>query len=142
MLKRELGRADAFDDLQRAVELGTTLVWPYLELARQAINSNDLDRALEFSRLGLQKASDDATRAELLNIEAVAFWTKDAPGEVVRGTFQEAANLDPSNDEVRFNLQVLEQQLVDPQPTPPWKITSRSSVRVMEEIREQLRAAA
>ena len=55
MLRQELGRADAADDLQRAIDLGTSSVWPYLELARRAMNNNDPEAALDFSRLGLQK---------------------------------------------------------------------------------------
>ena len=47
LLKQELGRTDALADLKEAAQRNSPLVWPYLELARDALRKGDYRYVLE-----------------------------------------------------------------------------------------------
>ncbi len=143
LLRMELGRPDAQDDLREAVNRRTPLVWAYLEVARNALRKGDYRGALEMSRQGLANAQSDAAAAELFEFIAIALCKLDDSPIAVRQAFAAAADLDPLNQEVRVNRQIFEDRLqVQGKGDVDWQVSSGAPMNALREIRSQMCAAA
>jgi tetratricopeptide (TPR) repeat protein len=143
LLRLELGRPDAQDDLKEAVNRRTPLVWAYLELARNSLRTGDYQGALQVSRQGLANAQSDAIAAELFEFIAIALCKLDDSPIAVRQAFAAAADLDPLNQEVRVNRQMFEDRLqIQGKGDVDWQVSSGTPMNALREIRSQMCAAA
>jgi len=102
-------RAAAQRDLDELIARRTHLASAYLFRAHDFLVRQDHARCLELSDRGLRLATRTATRAVFLEWIAISRYGLHAPLADVRSQLEEAMSLDPTNEDVRRNLQALAQ---------------------------------
>ncbi len=143
LLRQELGRPDALDDLREAAKRGTPLVWTYLELARNAIKNGDHHGAIEMSRQGLARVHSDAVAAVLFEFMAIAMFNLGVSPLAVRNAFAAAIELDPLNQDVQVNRQIFEdRQEVQSEADVQWQLSPGTPMNALSEMRAQMFLAA
>lgn len=143
LLKQELGRRDAMDDFQEAVNRGTIVVWAFIELARNALQEGRNDEAVELCRRGLGLARRDTVAALLFEVLAIALLRLNDSTDAVRAAFQNAAELDPLREEIRINSERFEDFAADPAAgEPKWQLDPTPRAIAVDEVYAQLQAAA
>jgi tetratricopeptide (TPR) repeat protein len=143
LLKQELGRPDGVEDLRGAVNRGTTVVWPYLGLARHALQEGRNDQAAELCRSGLALAQRDTVAAMLFELLAITLLRLNDSKDVVRTAFQNAADLDPLREDVRINLERFESYMADPEAKEPqWELNLPPGEIAIDDVYAQLQPAA
>jgi len=121
----------AIADFERAVELGSAVVWPYLFLAHHYLISNRFEECRVSCEMGLRMRGSDTAKSQLEEWRAIAQAELGFPPELVRAAFEAAVRLDPSNDLAERNQAVFEASLRPPR-TPPrskWEQKSEAAVR-------------
>jgi tetratricopeptide (TPR) repeat protein len=133
--------AAAQKDLDALIRRGTHLVSAYLFRAHHFLMQHDYVQCLELSDRGLRLATRTATRVLFLEWTAISLYERHASLENVRLYFEKALSLDPMNDNVRSNLEVLDQApaATHPSLTNPADPDPSDALR---ELREQLQPAA
>lgn len=101
-------RQAALADLQRALSLGTSLQWPYLYLAHDALLAGRYERLEELCTGGLQRSQSHQVRAQLYEWSAIAAAQLGRPPDVVAERFARAAAEDPFEPRIRANIAVWE----------------------------------
>lgn len=96
-------RPAAMADLQRAVSLGTSLPWPYLYLAHDALLAGRYDRLEELCAAGLQRARVRRMRAQFYEWAAIAAAQLERPPDVVGERFARAVDEDPFEPRIQAN---------------------------------------
>ena len=140
LLKQQLGRADdARDDFQQAANRAAAVAWPYLELARHALDGNRQDEAAEICRQGLALVPQGGPAALLHEMLAVALFRLNQPRESVRAELRTAAQLDPLSEQIRFNREEFERLASQPGAKEPrWQLASIAPVVAIEDVCSQL----
>jgi tetratricopeptide (TPR) repeat protein len=107
LLRLEHNMGGSIDDFRSAVTLFARSVWPYLELARNEFSQHKYDDALEWCRLGLERANRnrDADVALLFDLRALALFEKNDSAVAIERAFQTAVSLDPFNLAIRHNYE-------------------------------------
>ncbi|MBA4017560.1 MAG: hypothetical protein C0483_10345 [Pirellula sp.] len=142
LLKQQLHRDGADEDFKAAIDRGTGLVWPYLELARIESIRKNFKEVAELSRQGLQRASSDQVAAQLFQLLGVALFELKDSTEAVRRAFDASLELDPLAEESHANRTNLNAYLQDNHLPVTWRVPSGDPLEAMAELREQLEHAA
>lgn len=129
-------------DLEQAVELGSTLVWPYFFLAHHYIVNNRYEECRRMCERGLAMKASRAVHSQLSEWLAIAEAELGFPSERVRATFEQALRLDPSNEMARRNLEHFEQALPRHATRRGWEKRSENTVRVFGQAERRVSLAA
>ncbi len=95
-------------DFEQAVELGTSLIWPYLFLAHHYLITKRFEPCRVMCESGLRKQGSNTGKSQLEEWRAIAQAELGFPPELVRAAFEAALRLDPSNDLARRNRAAFE----------------------------------
>jgi tetratricopeptide (TPR) repeat protein len=101
-------RAQAMHDLRTLIDRNTALVHPYLFAAHDAIERKEFSRCLELTERALRLAYRPELQATLLEWMAISLFKLKAQLALVRSYFQDAIGLDPLNENIRHNLEIIE----------------------------------
>lgn len=138
-LKQQLDLPDAIHDLREALERRTEIVWPYVELARQALLSGKDQESVELCRRGLALARNDTARAILSELLAIALHRLNDSGDAIRAAFRAACELDPLNEEIRINAERFESMAANTESEEPkWKLDMLPPAAALDEVYAQL----
>lgn len=99
---------DGIRDLERAVELDPTSLWPTYYLAHHYIQTHDWRRAEELSSAALRLEPQSPMRANLLEWQAIARFQNGGDLAEARAQFGAALELAPDNEHLRRNIAVLD----------------------------------
>jgi tetratricopeptide (TPR) repeat protein len=102
----ETNQAMALADFVRAVHLGAAAIWPYLLLARHAIQGGAHGEALRLARMAENQPGPSVARAEVCEIIGMALAELGRPQEEVLQNFDRALALDPNNNRIRENREI------------------------------------
>lgn len=141
LLKQQLCRLDAIDDFQKAVDLGTPVVWPYLEIARNALRERQWEKAISFCRLGIWRAGQPSVRAVLFDLLAIAQFEHGDPSEEVRSAFQTAHTRDPLSEEIRSHFDAFNERSVAGT-RQDWNISPKAPPAAIDDVYGELCVAA
>jgi tetratricopeptide (TPR) repeat protein len=129
-------------DLEQAIKLGSSLVWPYFFLAHHYILNNRYEDCRRVCERGMQLEASPAVLSQLSEWLAIAEAELDFPAARVRSAFEEALRLDPTNDTARRNLEKFEQALPRRMASMAWEKRSENSVRAFGQAERRLLLAA
>lgn len=117
-------------DLERAIQCRTPLVWPSIMLAHHNLITGRPDECRKLCERALGMGGSPAVMSEVAEWLAIAQAQLGFPVEMVRGTFDSAIRLDPSNERARKNLAAFE-NAVKPITTTAaiWETRSAGAVR-------------
>jgi tetratricopeptide (TPR) repeat protein len=101
-------RAQAMHDLRTLIDRNTSLVHPYLFAAHDAIEHKEFSRCLELTERALRLAHRPELQAALLEWMAISLFKLKAQFALVRSFFQDAIGLDPLNENIRHNFEIIE----------------------------------
>ncbi|OYV89906.1 MAG: hypothetical protein B7Z73_06505 [Planctomycetia bacterium 21-64-5] len=141
LLKQQLGRNDAIDDFEQAVHLGTPVVWPYMELARNALHHARWQRAISFCRLGIWRSGQPSITAALFDLLAIAQCERGDSMAEVRSAFDMARDLDPLSEEIRSHFDTFNERSMAGAKRD-WKISSKAPPTAINDVYDELRVAA
>lgn len=142
LVKQELGLPDAVDDFQQALNRGTAVVWPYVELARHALLSGRDHDTVEMCQRGLAFARRDTAKAMLLELLAIALHRLKATSDEVRAAFQSAREFDPLSEKIRINAERFESLASGSGAgEPKWRLDPVPPSAVFDDVYAQLQAA-
>lgn len=96
----------ALDDLKTAAHLGAPAIWPYLLLARHALQSGAPGEALRLARIAENQPGDPSARAEVYELVGMALAESGRPQQEVLASFDRALALDPKNERIRENREI------------------------------------
>ena len=120
----------AIDDFERAIELGSGVVWPHFYLAHHALNANRFEDCLEMCGRALTFLAPDEVQAIIHEWSAISRTELGYPADQVRSAFEEAMRLAPDADRIRENLAAFEAALANPTgPRPEWIKPRASTVQ-------------
>ena len=88
----------AVADFEQAVRLGSNVAWPYLFLAHYYLATNRFEECRAMCESGLRMRGSHGAKSQLQEWRAIAEAALGFPPESVRGVFEEAIRLDPSNE--------------------------------------------
>jgi tetratricopeptide (TPR) repeat protein len=107
LLSLDTDPAAALRDFERAVKKGTPLLWPYLYLAHDALQSGEFRRCLDMVQQAMARTRAPVLRANLMEWMAIASLEL-APGSKTSvALLQEAQAANPLSDRIAANLQDL-----------------------------------
>lgn len=96
MARHEVSRAAL--DFERAVGLGTPLVWPYLHLAFQALKGAEYARCIELCGMGILRSEDERHRAAFYEWMVVSeLMLLRSPPNIMEELFERAMDHAPLN---------------------------------------------
>ncbi|WP_437675827.1 hypothetical protein [Sorangium sp. So ce131] len=111
-------RSAALADFQRATDVGTTLPWPYLYLAHDALLSRRFERLEQLCAEGVSRASTATTRAHFFEWSAIAAAELGRRSAVVLERFSRAIAEDPLEVRIMKNLNAYKATLTAAEKTP------------------------
>ncbi|HSN98129.1 MAG TPA: hypothetical protein VLS89_07520, partial [Candidatus Nanopelagicales bacterium] len=113
MARAEVPRAR--EDFERAIELGTPLVWPYLYLAFQGLKASEYERCIELCRRGLVRTEDDRLRGALYEWMVISeLMLLRSPPSIVEELFERALDMAPFNVRIsRYRESYVQREPVD-----------------------------
>jgi hypothetical protein len=96
-------------DFERAVKNGTPLLWPFLYLSHDALQSGELRRCLDMAQQAIVRTHAPALRANLMEWMAIAIAKLElAPrNRTSVALMQEAQAVNPLNERIAANLKAL-----------------------------------
>lgn len=115
-------------DLERAVHLGSPLIWPYVILAFHALRTHRYKECLNLCELALEKDGSPATKSEIYEWEGAAQAALEySPGNFELA-FERAVRTDAGNDRAKRNLKKSKNA---PRKPPPdyWELRTEEAVR-------------
>jgi len=122
--------ANAADDFEQAIRLGSTKVWPYFFLAHHYLVNNRFEECRKMCEHALDLPASDEVRANLNEWLAISEAELGFPPERIRAAFEAAIRLAPDVDRIRWNLDVFEKASVDQRKSQlPWERLNGSVVQ-------------
>ncbi len=122
-VRQELGVSDALTDFRKAVEGGSEIAWPYIELARDAFQAGQNQYAVNLACKGLEHVRRPSDRAILFELLAIASTRSQSNESFIRQAFRSALELDPLNERIRTNSNMFESYMaIREAPEPQWKV--------------------
>lgn len=118
-------------DLERAVELGSPLVWPYLFLAHYYLLHDRYEECRQACERGLGVSAPRTIHSRLSEWLAIAEAELRFPAERVRSWFEQALRLDHSNGTARSNLAYFEQVNPHPSIQRSWVKETENTIRLI-----------
>jgi tetratricopeptide (TPR) repeat protein len=133
--------ARAITDLERAIQQGTPLIWPYVFLAHSNLVNGSFDACRRLCEQALRIGASGPVLSEVSEWLAIALAELGFPAEMVRASFDGAIRLDPTNERAKRNRAVFEAA------TPPiaqtrWEMRTASAVRASGLAERRLAQAA
>jgi tetratricopeptide (TPR) repeat protein len=101
-------RAQSMHDLRTLIDRNTSLVHPYLFAAHDALERKEFSRCLELTERALRLTHRPELQAALLEWMAISLFELKAQLTLVRSYFQDAIGLDPLNENIRHNFEIIE----------------------------------
>lgn len=98
----------AITDLEIAISIGSSLVWPYVFLAHHNLVSRRFEECQKLCERALTMNGSPAVMSEVSEWMAIAQAGLRFPFEMVRASFDIAIRLDPSNERAKRNLAAFE----------------------------------
>ncbi|MFW5693455.1 MAG: hypothetical protein ACOCWL_04500 [Thermoguttaceae bacterium] len=113
------------------MELGTTMVWPYLFLAHHYLVTRRYEQCRGMCEAGLRNQGSNTAKSQLEEWRAIAQAELGFPPDLVRAAFESALRLDPSNELAARNQAAFEAAVRAPQtrPSAAWEQRSEAAVR-------------
>ena len=94
----------AINDLERAVQLNSPLIWPYAMLAHHSLNTHQYKECIKLCEQALTKEGSAAAKSEIQEWEAIAQAALEySPGSIEQA-FEQATRTDAANDRAKRNL--------------------------------------
>jgi tetratricopeptide (TPR) repeat protein len=100
-------RSAAIADFKRAVEGGAGLALPYVYVAHDALLHHDYQRCLDLCARILSLSQNGRVLAAAFQWTAIARYELGTPAEGVRQYFEAALDLDPLNEQIQQNLEII-----------------------------------
>ncbi|MGH7269494.1 MAG: tetratricopeptide repeat protein [Polyangiaceae bacterium] len=119
-------RPAALADFQRALNLGTSLPWPYLYLAHDALLAGRYDRLEELCTEGLQRSRRHRVRAQFYEWAAIAAAQLGRVPSIVGERFARAMAEDPFEARIQANAAAWEAAVQEAAKKKQAKVTSPS----------------
>ena len=121
----------AISDLEKAVELKSQLIWPYLFLAHHYLGSRRFEECRMMCESGIQMQGSVSAKSQLAEWRAISQAVLGFSPDAVRAAFEEALRWDSLNELASRNLQIFEATLTSPLPRsqPHWEQKSEAAVR-------------
>jgi len=139
LLAYETDHPSALRDFERAATTGTPLVWPYLYLAYDALQSGEPARGLAMAREAKKRTQAPALLANLVEWEAIAAALQGGASAETIQLLQEAQAFNPFSDRISANLQAM----IASEPAGAMRVANDTSPRdARERFSEELRLAA
>jgi tetratricopeptide (TPR) repeat protein len=101
----------AVQDFQKAIQFGSSVVWPYFFMAHHFLVNSRARECLTSCEQALSIHASDAVRANLHEWMAISRSDLGFPSPEVRTAFEEATRLDPANERIRKNYRAFEKSL-------------------------------
>ena len=118
----------AIADLETALRTGSPLIWPYVFLAHHYLLNGRFEECRKLCERALGMKGSPAVMSEVSEWTAIAQAELGFPAEVVRGSFDNAIRIDPSNARAKRNLAAFE--AANPPITDKiWETRSTGAVR-------------
>jgi tetratricopeptide (TPR) repeat protein len=123
-------RSEAVSDFQRAIQLGSTLPWPYFFLAHDALSDDRFEEALQLASATLRMNASDHLRAYCLHWIAIAMASLGYPLALVRSVFENAIQLAPDEKQFQVNLELFDAAAQDsPRSHARWEKTPANRIQ-------------
>jgi tetratricopeptide (TPR) repeat protein len=122
------GSPQGIADLERAVQLGSPLIWPYAMLAFHALKTHRYKECMRLCELALERDGSPAMKSEIHEWEGAAQAALDfSPGSFALA-FEQAVRTDTANDRAKRNLQRAKHA---PRKSSPdyWELRTEEAVR-------------
>jgi tetratricopeptide (TPR) repeat protein len=132
-------RPQALLDLRALIDRNTSLVHPYLFAAHDALGRGDFSTCLVLTERALRLAHRPELQATLLEWMAISLFKLKAELGLVRGYFQDAIGLDPLNENIRHNFELVERAPGVEAFQTPMPVEAGS---VIHDLQERLQPAA
>lgn len=110
LLRFKTNRTQAISDLQKAVSLGTKIVWPYYALAHSNITDGHFPKAKEYASTALDLTTDPDAIANLWEIWAIASAEMNGDSADIQNAFQRALSYSPESTRIRSNYQLFKRR--------------------------------
>jgi tetratricopeptide (TPR) repeat protein len=118
----------AINDLEIAIQTGTSYVWPYFFLAHHYLLSRRFEECRRLCERVLSTNCSTFVKSEASRWMAIAQAELGFPAETVRASFENAMRLDPSNERVKRNL-VEYESANKPNVTKDWETRSQGEIQ-------------
>lgn len=126
-------------DLERAIQLGSPLIWPYAMLAHHALKTHRYKDCMKLCEIALEKVGSPAVKSEIHEWEGAAQAALEFSPGSFELAFEQAVRTDATNDRAKRNLKKVKRA---PRKPPPdyWEVRSEEAVRksVMAERRSAM----
>lgn len=142
-LRTDTDPSGARQDFERAVQLRTSFLSPYLILARDALIEEDYNRCLLLCNSILSLTKLPRARAAALEFTAIAQLKLGAPYDMAQSIFERALTLDPLNERMRDNYQRLQEEHNGKVSVPSerWQYGTLAEYRASQQYGEFARAS-
>ena len=129
----------AIGDLERALSLGSSVVWPYFFLAHHYLATRRFEQCRAMCETALRMNASDTVKSQLEAWRAIAMAELGFPPEAVRSAFEEALRLDPANEPARHNQDAFQAALKAPAVPceARWQQVPHATVRHMGLVEQQ-----
>jgi tetratricopeptide (TPR) repeat protein len=131
--QRDVQRAARY--LQRAVELESRHVSPYLFLAHHRLDEGRFQEVIDLCRTGIELATRQEDLARFYEWSAIARHRLGDPDRTVRELFDAATRLDPLNLRIRQNREAFERFVAAQHAAPPPRLEASSVPNLSEAFR-------
>lgn len=139
LVSLDTDRAAALRDFERAVKKGTPLLWPYLYLAHDALQSGEFRRCLDMSQQAMARTRAPVLRANLMEWMAIASLVLSPGSKMSVALLQDAQAANPLSDRIAANLQ----DLIAGKPAGSLRVANdTSSQEARKDFSRELRPAA
>jgi tetratricopeptide (TPR) repeat protein len=122
----------AISDLEKAVQLDSPAVWPYLFLAHHYLITGRFEECQRMCETGLRRHGSNKAKSRLEEWRAISQAELGFPAHLVRPSFETAIQLDPSNETAQRNYDAFEESLTSRHTIPrsPWQQRTAATVSV------------
>ena len=122
-VKQELDISDALSDFRKAVDGGSDIAWPYIELARDAFQAARNQDVVDLACKGLDHVRRLSDRAILFELLAIASTRLQSDENFIRQAFRSATVLDPLNERIQANSNMFDRYMaIQDAQEPNWKL--------------------
>jgi tetratricopeptide (TPR) repeat protein len=122
------GSPQGIVDLERAIQLGSPLIWPYTMLAFHALKTHRYKECMKLCELALERAGSPAMKSEIHEWEGAAQAALEFSSGSLELTFEQAVRTDTANDRAKRNLKKVKSAPRRP-PLDYWELRTEEAVR-------------
>jgi tetratricopeptide (TPR) repeat protein len=120
----------AIEDFRRAIEVGSSVVWPHFFLAHHALTTDRFEECARQCDAALHKCDIDELKGLVFEWRAIARAEQGFPIGDVRADFEKAIAFAPDDDRIQRNLRSFEDAVAgNLKPKEIWEITSIQKVQ-------------